>query len=437
MSGLRLWGVAAIGIVWAVGLTFAPTDAASERTTERPEAFDADGRVRTITPSLAHRLQLAPPTWPVDGAFREARLLRADDAWILAVERSDGTIDRWTLDESERNALGAIIGAGAASAGIATTDERADVDSRPAGGAFVRNQMTGALAIYGPTASVALASDAGQATAVYLLTVGGTFFATTHLSRSRTISSAQAHLATDAMWKGAALGSSLVYASTSRSADGETYALASLGGSLLGSVAGYQLGKSLTDGESHGASFGSSVCAALAAGVAGIAGGYESDRSRAEAAWISAAGVLGYPLGATYARRSAYTITAGDIGALTAASGVGVLTASTFLVDRGNAMTKREAAAVLTGGLLAGTLLGDRGLVRRVDHTESEGWLVGIGAAAGGLMGAALPLLGEADEPALFVGAASLGSILGLILTERMVAPRRATPRTSAPEARR
>jgi hypothetical protein len=272
---------------------------------------------------------------------------------------------------------------------------------------------------------------------VYLLTVGGTFFATTHLSRSRTISSAQAHLATDAMWKGAALGSSLVYASTSRSADGETYALASLGGSLLGSVAGYQLGKSLTDGESHGASFGSSVCAALAAGVAGIVGGYESDRSRAEAAWISAAGVLGYPLGATYARRSAYTITAGDIGALTAASGVGVLTASTFLVDRGDAVTRREAAAVLTGGLLAGTLLGDRGLVRRVDHTESEGWLVGIGAAAGGLMGAALPLLGEADEPALFVGAASLGSILGLILTERMVAPRRATPRTSAPDTRR
>jgi hypothetical protein len=165
------------------------------------------------------------------------------------------------------------------------------------------------------------------------------------------------------------------------------------------------------------------LAAALALGAVGMAGGFQGDDARGETAWMSLAGLAGYPIGATYARRSSYAITAGDIGALSAAGAVGTLTAATFLVDRDSAPSGREVAAVLTSGLIAGTLLGDRGLVRRVDHTESEGWLVGIGAVAGGLVGAALPLFVESDDATLYVGLASAGSIVGLVATEHMVAP--------------
>jgi len=396
---------------------------AAESTIERRVTFDAQGRVWAITRAIAQRLQLAPPLWPIEGEYVEARLYESDDGWVLVAERSDDEFERWPLDDAAHASLAEHLGRHTPASGIATTKERTDTERRTAGGAFVRNQMIGALTVYGPAAAVVFSDDAAQATSGYLLAVGATFFASTHLARSRHISSAQVHLSTDALWKGAAIGSGIAYIASSSTPSSDDYALAAFGGGLLGTVAGYRLGRSLTDGEAHGASYGSTLAAALALGAVGMAGGFQGDDARGETAWMSLGGLAGYPIGATYARRSSYAITAGDIGALSAAGAVGTLTAATFLVDRDSAPSGREVAAVLTSGLIAGTLLGDRGLVRRVDHTESEGWLVGIGAVAGGLVGAALPLFVESDDATLYVGLASAGSIVGLVATEHMVAP--------------
>ncbi len=102
------------------------------------------------------------------------------------------------------------------------------------------------------------------------------------------------------------------------------------------------------------------------------------------------------------------------------------------LEDSPNA--EKAAAAIFTTGLLAGTFLGDRFLVRPYDHTETEGWLVGIGAVAGGLIGAAIPLLADSYEDengAAIAGAGAGGAALGMLLTEWMIGPKPGARRSS------
>ena len=41
---------------------------------ETPVAFDTAGRVMTVTPSIAARVQHGPPAWRVIGDFTDARL---------------------------------------------------------------------------------------------------------------------------------------------------------------------------------------------------------------------------------------------------------------------------------------------------------------------------------------------------------------------------
>ena len=65
-------------------------------------------------------------------------------------------------------------------------------------------------------------------------------------------------------------------------------------------------------------------------------------------------------------------------------------------------------------------------IVRRFDHSASEGSLVALGGGAGALMGIGLGVLfaGEAQRGAsLTLGLAAAGAVGGILLTERYAQP--------------
>ena len=158
---------------------------------ETPIAFDSAGKVRSLSPALVTRLALAPPAWPVRGAFVQARVFQSSNGGrVLVAERGDGTVERHDLSDAQMEALRSAIDAAMTSIGARVGDERADVISEPARGAFLRNQMILAAALYGPL--VASLSDNGQTgTAMYLISVGGSYFALSNISKTAAITRAR------------------------------------------------------------------------------------------------------------------------------------------------------------------------------------------------------------------------------------------------------
>lgn len=421
---------------------------------ERLVPFDTAERLLVITPPLVSRLHLQAPEWPVEGAMVEARLFesafdsqsgtlsspQAARHHVLVVEREDRLFERLNLSAEQVAALRAAVERGLAGIGSIASTDRLVAAGEEAGGRFVRGQSILGALVYGPAmAALPENSNAPASTALYLATAGATMFTALTVSKSNSISPPQAHLSTDAGWKGGASGFALAVAGDlSGDLDGGTLGAATLAGGIVGSVCGYKWGKWMTDAEAHGASFGSSFLGAATLGAVTYAGTFDDDESDSEArlgiASVAAGLIAGYPLGSHYARRASYAITGGDVGALTAAAGIGVLAAGAFLADDDDEST-RVSAGALTAGLILGTIGGDLSLVRPYDHTEGEGWLVGIGSLAGGLLAAAIPASqrdsGETDDQATLV-AGALGSIVGLAVTELILSPkpgrRRAKP---------
>lgn len=63
---------------------------AQAQVTETPVPFDSSGRVQSITPPLASRLGLVPPSWPVEGVYVEVRLYQLGTGFVLAAARPNG-----------------------------------------------------------------------------------------------------------------------------------------------------------------------------------------------------------------------------------------------------------------------------------------------------------------------------------------------------------
>ena len=184
-------------------------------------------------------------------------------------------------------------------------------------------------------------------------------------------------------------------------------------------------GKRLTDSEAHSATVGSTLLAGAVTGAIGTFGGYQHDpNGRTVSAALVGGAIVGYPLGLSYPRRASYTVTAGDARLLPLGALLAIGIAGTPIVDTG--IDDKAAAGILTLGLITGTIAADRWLVRPFDHTESDATLVWLGALAGGLMGAAFPVLTESDDAHFAVGSVTLGAILGTIAADHLVEPRKA-----------
>jgi hypothetical protein len=396
---------------------------------ERPVPFDNAGQVMVMTPYIAEKAALRAPWWPVAGDFTEARLYTVNDSsYVLTVGRRNGTVERYPLSLADRDAIRAIVSKLPRDVIAARNDAR---------NSFVKNQTLLGLLVYGPAFSIAIGDNTAGATAGYLVVAGGSFFAASEIARRNTISRAQSDLAFNMGHNGALAGWATMY--LFRASDQGQAAGAFIGG-ITGAALGVGLGRGMNEADAVGAAFGSDIAALIAFGTSEAIRGSEtcttvntpsggsfedctrSFSNRGEVAVILLTGILGYPLGVLYPRNARYHVTPGDINSLWATTILGMSTAGAFLSDDASG---RTVATVLTTGGVLGIFAGDRFLAQRYDHSRTDGGRVILGTVAGGLMGAGVAALIDSDNPSphLVLGMASAGGLIGLIVTERYLAP--------------
>ena len=396
---------------------------------ERPVPFDDAGQVMVMTPYIAERASLRAPWWPVAGDFTEARLYTVNDSsYVLTVGRRSGVVERYALSAADRDAIRAIVSRLPRDVIAARNDAR---------NAFVKNQTLLGLLVYGPAFSIAIGDNAAGATAGYLVVAGGSFFAASEIARRNRISRAQSDLAFNMGHNGALAGWATMYIFD---AGDQGQAAGAFIGGIAGSAIGVGLGRNMTEADAVGSAFGSDLGALIGWGTAEALRGGEtcttvnppsgfpftdckrSFSARAEVAIILASGIVGYPMGLLYPRNARYHVTPGDIQTLWGTTLLGAATAGAFLDEHASG---RVVATTLTAGGVVGTILGDRFLVRRADHSRTDGGRVTLGTVAGGLMGAGIAALINSDNPGphLVLGLASVGGLAGLIITERYLDP--------------
>src|SRR3954469_25431321 len=410
----------------ACGATFfIAASAVNAQIIERPVPFDSAGRAMVITPYIADRSALRSPWWPVAGEFTEARLYTVtDSSYVLTVGRRTGVVERYSLSAVDRDAIRAIVSKLPADVIAARNDAR---------NAFVKNQTILGLLVYGPSFAGAIADNGAGATAGYLVVAGGTFFAASEISRRTFISRAQSDLAFNMGHNGALAGWATMYAigATDRAQAAGTFV-----GGLTGSALALTIARHMTEADPVGAAFDSDVGALIGWGTAEAIRGPDVCRpdasgflycerklsDEAEVLMVLGSGIVGYPFGLLYPRNARYHVTPGDIETLWGTTLLGMSTAGAFL---GAHSSGRAVASTLTAGGVLGIIAGDRFIVRRYDHSRTDGGRVVLGTVAGGLMGAGIAALIDNDNPGphLVLGLASVGGLAGIVATERYLDP--------------
>lgn len=290
---------------------------------------------------------------------------------------------------------------------------------------FVRAQSILGLLAYGPTFSAMVSDDGVTATAGYLVMAGGSFFASTELSRQLVITPSRHFLSSRMAWRGTLNGIAI-----GNAVDLRTRSVAGLGwlGGIGGAATGLITGRNRSEGEAVAMVVGHDISYLSAMALTWV---IDPDASDGEGiSWHTrsmsamAVGWVGYALGGRYARNALYEVTPGDALLLWLGAGIGASSLGTFIAE------SDPSDQAIAGTILAGSLVGiwgaDRWLVRRFDHTTAEGSLVALGGGAGALMGIGVGVLiaGEAERgAALTLGLASAGAVAGIALTERYAAP--------------
>ena len=297
--------------------------------------------------------------------------------------------------------------------------------SRELNNRFVRDQTVLGLAVYGPAFAAAVGHDGLSDAAAYLVMAGGSFFAAAELTRRVEITEARHLLSSGMALRGA--GAGLLIATQADASANQVGAITLLGG-VGGTAAGLLLGKGLTGGEAAATLFGHDLAFLSAAAItltsdsdpfddAGV------DPTSAAVIWTTA-GLLGYAGGHLYAANARHNVTVGDVQTLWLSASIGALAGGAAIAS--SDPDPKTVAGALLAGALVGTVVGERTLVRRFDHTRSEGNLVALGGGAGALMGMGVGILvaGEANRgESLTLGFATLGAVAGVAMTERYLQP--------------
>jgi hypothetical protein len=399
---------------------------AAAQVTETPVPFDTAGRIVSVNSTLAARLGLTQPAWPVTGAFVEARLYQiSSGGYSLVVSRAGGALERFALDDAKAAALRTAFAEGIAREGRVVAEDAASIISEPARGPFVRDQMIIAAAIYGPSVSY-LSHDEAIGTGLYMMTVGGTFFALNEFSRKRTITKSQNSLTTDGAfrgWAATALGINMLGADPS----GDAVAILALSGGIGGSLLGFNRGRTLTNSEAAATMTMSTLAAGAALGTAATVGLIDDGNDNAEnvaSGAILAGGIAGYALGARYPRKASYTVTAGDVSIVRLGAILGAMAAVTPFTDL-DRPDEKLIAGVLTTGWVGGAFIADRIGAKRFNYSLGDSRMVALGALGGGFIGAALPIMAESESGVFTLGAITGGAILGAFATHGMTEPAR------------
>jgi hypothetical protein len=408
--------------------------AANAQTTETPIAFDSAARIVSVGRSLATRLNLSAPVWPVSGEFIEARLYQVSSGgYVMTVSRPNGSLERFALDDQQFTSLRAAFQEALTREGKVVAEDAATVISEPARGPFVRDQMLLATILYGPALS-SLTHDEAAGSGAYLLTVGTTFFVVNQFARTRTISKAQNALTTDGAVRGWAATALAVGATGARlSSDGA--AITALLGGIGGSIVGYQRGKRLTHAEAQAAMTMSTLAAGTAIGVGFASGIVGEDNDQAASAAVLAGGIAGYVLGPRYPRQAPYTVTAGDVSLVRLGAVLGSITAISPTVD--SDIDPKAGVAIATAGWVAGAFVADRIAAKPFNYSTSDSRMVYLGALGGGLMGLALPVMARAEHGTPYMIGFSAGSLIGATVTHSMAKPSREGSAVMGPSGNR
>lgn len=284
---------------------------------------------------------------------------------------------------------------------------------------FVRNQTLLGFALYGPSFAATVTNAAVPGIAAYLVMAGGSFFAAAELARDLQITEGMELLATHAPLRGAGIGAALQYAMTGKN----DYAAGIFFGSMLGTTGALTLGRKLSPGVAMASMFGADASAALTMATM-YAFNTDTGHARTRAAAGAAAAIAGMQLGAMYASHASYNVTAGDVQTLWTSSLIGAAAAGSAVAN-GHPGTRTVTLTLVAGGL-AGLVAGDRLLVRRFDHSPSEGSLVGLGGVAGALMGGGVAVLvGSGDRfNAATAALGAIGAAGGVMMAERWLGTR-------------
>jgi len=393
---------------------------------ERPVPFDSAATVMVLSPMIAERAALGPPSWPVAGDFVEARLYTVtDSSYILTVRRSTGVVERYNLSAADREAIR-----------VSVSRLPPDVvrERNDAGNSFIRNQKLLGRSVYALAFAYAIGDNAIGATAGDLVVAGGSLFRASEIALRHLISHAQHELSFNTGRNGALAGWGLAYLF---GAEDRAQAGAAFIGGLAGTAVGLGWGRGMTEAEAVGAGFGADLGALIGWGTVSAIDG-ESDCS-AEGDVVScrnriggkamvlttlASGLVGYPLGILYPKNSSYNVTPGDIQTLWPAAAVGALAGISLLPE---SPKESHAWAAATLGGIVGVLAGDRFLVRRRDHSRTDAGRLTLGTVAGGLMGGGVAALIDTDlgNPQMVFALTTVGGLTGMIVTERAIDPRR------------
>lgn len=391
-------------------------------------AFDDAGRLREITPGIADRLGLRPPSWPVEGEYRRARLLRGDAGWVLEVQRFDGRLDSATLTDEQVGTIRLDVSARASS--LARSADRPDAvtrrsDTPIARRDFVRREALLGAGLFGPLAWAAADSRAFSPSA-YLFTAAGTFLLATNAINRTSYGRAQTTIGTFAALGGAAAGAAVAYATTDAGLRGQ--AIAALAGGVGLHVGALWWAEAAGPADAAGVLFGSVAGALVGAGALGATGAFDAptrDDRRLTAGVLATTTLLGAPLGRAYATRRGARVTDGDVGAVAIAGGLGAVLGLGIAGGTTAAAGPRYLWPTALG--VAGLVAGDRLLAAPFDHDTADLGTLAVGAVAGAGI-AALPywLAGNANERTLLILAA-VGGMVGVWGGEVVARPRAGT----------
>jgi hypothetical protein len=392
---------------------------------ETPVPFDSGAKVRSVTPALVGRLALGPPVWPVAGDFVQARLYSVSGGGtVLAVERANGQIERYILAVDEVAALRSTIEAALLTVATSVPGERPSEATVSARRAFARNQMILATIVHGPLMA-SFGNDGKTATALYLLSVGASFFIVNDLAWKTNVTHTQNAMATDGTIRGAAAATGLLVAFSSEELERRVYSAVGLAGAIGGAKIGFEYARRLTEAEAQAARKLSTLGAAFTLGTLGTVGMFDESLTRPMLGAGVAGGVVGYLLGPAYPRRASYNITAGDVRLLPVGALLGAAAGLTPVIGNDNPQVLLGATTI--GGAV-GTLLMDRVVVRQYDYSNADATQLWLATLAGGLLGTAAAVLSE-PSPEMVLGMVTLGSFFGAIGGHNLAAPELGRPR--------
>lgn len=367
--------------------------------------------VRVVDANLGKRISFFKPYTE----FQQATLSRTDDGYIVSITHKSGGIfqtERKTISQADLDKI--CLEISTASTKEPYQDESASQEARRR---LIIASTSYSLGYYSWALPLALGADDGKAyVASYMLIGGGGFFIPLIATRNKDITNGMA----GAYTSGAGLGILHGYALAALIEGGEphfkTFLGLSVGLSMAESFVGLGLAKKYNYSWGRSSIIGSGGFWGLGYGTVLSAIILEFDEPRVNA--LSALAVSGLGMWGANSIYKKQTITHGDVTYINTAGLLASYVTSVALnsLEIENA---RANASIMLAGASAGLWYGIN-KTKHYNYNRQQGNLIATGSFAGGLIGAGIGVLVDANANT-YLWLTSLGAVGGFALTDMLV----------------